>query len=148
MRRRAPGVRHRVFIVAAAATDALPAVIAVAGAVTRDNTTAFMTFAMWAFWAWMVTVLPRMACYFFRWTGLPRVGIAAGAGVAALFIWGATAGRTTIRVNRTEVCSERLPAGWTVPHRPDHRHAPGAPSCVPKRSCGAWWTASTAFAPT
>lgn len=48
---------------------------------------------------------------FFRWTGLPRVGIAAGAGVAALFIWGATAGRTTIRVNRTEVCSERLPAG-------------------------------------
>ena len=70
-----------------------------------------MTFAMWAFWAWMVTVLPRMACYFFRWTGLPRVGIAAGAGVAALFIWGATAGRTTIRVNRTEVCSERLPAG-------------------------------------
>lgn len=64
MRRRAPGLRHRVFIVAAAATDALPAVIAVAGAVARDNTTAFMTFAMWAFWAWMVTVLPRMACYF------------------------------------------------------------------------------------
>lgn len=64
MRRRAPGVRHRVFIVAAAATDALPAVIAVAGVVARDNTTAFMTFAMWAFWAWMVTVLPRMACYF------------------------------------------------------------------------------------
>ena len=111
MRRRAPGLRHRVFIVAAAATDALPAVIAVAGAVARDNTTAFMTFAMWAFWAWMVTVLPRMACYFFRWTGLPRVGIAAGAGVAALFVWGATAGRTTIRVTRTEVCSERLPAG-------------------------------------
>ena len=111
MRRRAPGVRHRVFIVAAAATDALPAVIAVAGVVARDNTTAFMTFAMWAFWAWMVTVLPRMACYFFRWIGLPRVGIAAGAGVAALFVWGATAGRTTIRVNRTEVCSERLPAG-------------------------------------
>lgn len=51
MRRRAPGVRHRVFIVAAAATDALPAVIAVAGVVARDNTTAFMTFAMWAFWA-------------------------------------------------------------------------------------------------
>ena len=111
MRRRAPGLRHRVFIVAAAATDALPAVIAVAGAVARDNTTAFMTFAMWAFWAWMVTVLPRMACYFFRWTGLPRVGIAAGAGVAALFVWGATAERTTIRVTRTEVCSERLPAG-------------------------------------
>ena len=86
MRRRAPGVRHRVFIVAAAATDALPAVIAVAGVVARDNTTAFMTFAMWAFWAWMVTVLPRMACYFFRWIGLPRVGIAAGAGLSLIHI--------------------------------------------------------------
>ena len=74
MRRRAPGVRHRVFIVAAAATDALPAVIAVAGAVARDNTTAFMTFAMWAFWVWMITVLPRIACYFFRLVGLPRAG--------------------------------------------------------------------------
>lgn len=148
MRRRAPGLRHRVFIVAAAATDALPAVIAVAGAVARDNTTAFMTFAMWAFWAWMVTVLPRMACYFFRWTGLPRVGIAAGAGVAALFIWGATAGRTTIRVTRTEVCSERLPAGLDGFRIAQITTRTWAPSCVPKRSCGAWWTASTAFAPT
>lgn len=148
MRRRAPGVRHRVFIVAAAATDALPAVIAVAGVVAHDNTTAFMTFAMWAFWAWMVTVLPRMACYFFRWIGLPRVGIAAGAGVAALFVWGATAGRTTIRVNRTEVCSERLPAGLDGFRIAQITTRTWAPSCVPKRSCGAWWTASTAFAPT
>lgn len=112
MRRRAPAMRHRVFILVAIVTDALPVAIAVMGAVSRDNTTVFMTFAMWAFWAWMVTVLPRITCYFFRWIRLPRVGIAAGTCVAALFIWGATAGRTTIRVNRIEVCSGRLPAGF------------------------------------
>lgn len=112
MRCRAPGVRHRLFIALAAVTDALPFIIALAGALSRDNTTAFMAFAMWAFWLWMVTVLPRIACYFFRWIHLPRVGIVAGACVALLFIWGATAGRTTIRVNRAEVCSDRLPAGF------------------------------------
>ena len=112
LRRRGTSARNlRLFVALAAATDVLPPVIALTDALSRDNTTGFMLFAMWAFWAWMVTVLPRMACYFFRWIGLPRVGIAAGAGVAALFVWGATAGRTTIRVNRTELCSERLPAG-------------------------------------
>lgn len=112
MRRRAPAARHRAFIALAVVTDALPVVIAVTGVVSRDNGTGFMLFAMWAFWAWMVTVLPRIACYFFRWIHLPRVGIAAGVCVAALLVWGATAGRTTIRVNRVEVCSERLPAGF------------------------------------
>ena len=67
---------------------------------------------MWAFWVCMITVLPRIACYFFRLVGLPRAGIAAGICVAALLIWGTTRGRTQIRVSRTEVCSERIPAGF------------------------------------
>ena len=113
MRRRAPAVRHRLFITVAAVTDALPFAIALTGLLSRDNTTAFMAFAMWTFWVWMVTVLPRIACYFFRWIRLPRVGIVAGICVALLFIWGATAGRTTILVNRVEVCSDRLPAGFS-----------------------------------
>ena len=71
-----------------------------------------MLFAMWAFWVCMITVLPRIACYFFRLVGLPRAGIAAGICVAALLIWGTTRGRTQIRVSRTEVCSERIPAGF------------------------------------
>lgn len=143
-----PGVRHRVFIVAAAATDALPAVIAVAGVVAHDNTTAFMTFAMWAFWAWMVTVLPRMACYFFRWIGLPRVGIAAGAGVAALFVWGRY-GRAYYDPRKPHGGLLRTPPGrLTGSASPRSPTRTWAPSCVPKRSCGAWWTASTAFAPT
>ena len=102
----------RLFVALAAATDALPPVIALTDALSRDNTTGFMLFAMWAFWVWMITVLPRIACYFFRLVGLPHAGIAAGICVAALLIWGTTRGRTQIRVSRTEVCSERIPAGF------------------------------------
>ena len=111
-RRKTPAGRRRAFVVLAVATNALPFIIAFWGLLGRDNTTGFMLFAMWAFWAWMVTVLPRIACYFFRLIGLPRTGIAAALGVVALFVWGATAGRTKIHVSRVEVCSERLPAGF------------------------------------
>ena len=52
----------RLFVALAAATDALPPVIALTDALSRDNTTGFMLFAMWAFWVWMITVLPRIAC--------------------------------------------------------------------------------------
>ena len=111
LRRRGTSSRNlRLFVALAAATDALPPVIALTDALSRDNTTGFMLFAMWAFWVCMITVLPRIACYFFRLVGLPRAGIAAGICVAALLIWGTTRGRTQIRVSRTEVCSERIPA--------------------------------------
>lgn len=113
LRRRGTSARNlRLFVALAAATDALPPVIALTDALSRDNTTGFMLFAMWAFWVWMITVLPRIACYFFRLVGLPHAGIAAGICVAALLIWGTTRGRTQIRVSRTEVCSERIPAGF------------------------------------
>lgn len=113
LRRRGTSVRNRrLFLALAAVTDALPLAIALGGLVSRDNTTGFMLFAMWAFWAWMVTVLPRIACYFFRLVGLPRTGIAAGVCVAALLVWGATQGRTRIHVSRVEICSERIPAGF------------------------------------
>ncbi|WP_295939674.1 metallophosphoesterase [uncultured Alistipes sp.] len=112
LRHKTTPVRRRLFAVMAVATDALPFTIAIVGTLMRDNTTAFMTFAMWMFWAWMVTVLPRMACYFFRLIRLPRVGVAVGACVALFFIWGATLGRTTIRVNHVEIRSDRIPAGF------------------------------------
>ena len=113
LRRRGTSARNlRLFVALAAATDALPPVIALTDALSRDTTTGFMLFAMWAFWVWMLTVLPRIACYFFRPGGRPRAGIAAGSCVAALLIWGTTRGRTQIRVSRTEVCSERIPAGF------------------------------------
>ena len=62
LRRRGTSARNlRLVVALAAATDALPPVIALTDALSRDNTTGFMLFAMWAFWVWMITVLPRIA---------------------------------------------------------------------------------------
>lgn len=96
----------------AALTDLLPFLVGIVSFASRDNDTPFMTFAMWTFFAWMLTVPPRMVYYFFRLFGLRRTGIAAGACLALLFVWGATKGRTTVVVNRTEICSARVPAAF------------------------------------
>ncbi|MDE6711036.1 MAG: metallophosphoesterase, partial [Alistipes sp.] len=89
--------RRRIYAVWAAATDALPFGVAVAGMLLRDNTTAYMLWAMWLFWAWMIAVFPRICFFFFNALRLPRVGIVVGAAVALLLLWGATAGRTSLR---------------------------------------------------
>ena len=66
--------------------------------------------SMWLFWVWMATVLPRLAFYAFNFFGLRRTGLAAAAAVFAALVIGVTAGRTSLRVSRTEVCSPALPA--------------------------------------
>lgn len=108
IRRRRPG-RHLAFALWAALTDLLPLVITVAGFILPDNSTAFMATVMWLFWVWMVTVSPRLAFYVFALLHLRRTGVAAGLCIAAVLVWGATRGRTTILVNRVDICSERLP---------------------------------------
>lgn len=105
--------RRRIFYLGwAAVTDALPLAVAGTGMMLRDNTTAYMLWAMWLFWAWMVTVFPRICFFFFNALHRPRIGIAAGAIVALLLIWGATAGRTSLRTSRMEICSARIPAAF------------------------------------
>lgn len=111
-RRQAGKTARRIFVVWIALTDALPFVVTLVSTFSRDNDRAFMAFAMWMFFAWMVTVLPRMVFYLFALIGLPRLGIAAGIALTALFAWGATAGRTRLIVNRVEVRSERLPEAF------------------------------------
>lgn len=111
LRRTSPG-RHRLFAAYVILTDLLLPAVVVSGAVVRDNSTPFMAFAMWMFWAWMVTVLPRMAYYLFSLLRLPRMGAVAALAVAAVLVWGATAGRTTLHVSRVEVCSPKLPAAF------------------------------------
>lgn len=93
-------------------TDALPVVVALVSFASRDNDTPFMTFAMWTFYAWMLTVPPRLVFYLFNLLRLYRTGLVAGLCLAVLFFWGATAGRTTIVINRTEVCSPHIPASF------------------------------------
>lgn len=78
----------------------------------RDNTTGLTAACMWLFWIWLFLFLPRLIFYLFRGMNLPRFGTVAAVGVAGLLVWGVTAGRTSLRVNRVEIFSEKLPASF------------------------------------
>lgn len=110
-RRRGTPAR-RVLIVWALATDALPLVSALVGAVSRDNSPAVMTLYMWLIWAWIVTVIPRLLCYVFHFLKLRRTGVVLAALLTLFLLWGTTLGRTRIHVNRVEICSDRIPAAF------------------------------------
>ncbi|MCM1151931.1 MAG: metallophosphoesterase [Alistipes sp.] len=112
LREKASRRRRHLFIAWAALTDALPLAAALAGMAIRDNTSAYMLWTMWMFWVWMVTVFPRVCYFFFNAVHLPRTGIVLGACIAFILTWGATAGRTVLKINRVEICSGRLPAGF------------------------------------
>lgn len=79
---------------------------------SRDNTTGLMAACMWLFWIWLFLFLPRLFFYLFRWIGLPRFGAVVAVGVAGLLVWGVTVGRTSVRVSRVEISSEKLPASF------------------------------------
>lgn len=110
-RRRGTPAR-RVLIGWALATDALPLVSALVGAVSRDNSPAVMTLYMWLIWAWIVTVIPRLLYYVFHFLKLRRTGVVLAALLTLFLVWGTTLGRTRIRVNRVEICSDRIPAAF------------------------------------
>lgn len=109
---RRDGRRHSAFVILATFTDLLPFLSAVLGLLLKDNYTWYMMLSMWVVWCWMITVLPRMCYFVLRRLRMPRTGMAAAAVLAALLIWGATAGRTSIRVSRVEILSERIPEGF------------------------------------
>ncbi|MEG0807555.1 MAG: metallophosphoesterase [Alistipes sp.] len=111
LRRTAPG-RHIGFAVWALVTESLPILLALVSLLLRDNSTTFMSIAMWTVWAWIITVPPRVVCYTFKRLHLPWLGWIAATGLVVLFMWGTIIGRTSIRVNRVEVVSQRLPAGF------------------------------------
>ena len=110
-RRRKRPVR-RALVAWAAATDALPILSSIISALSRDNGTGLMHLYMWLFWAWIVTVLPRLAFYAFNFVNLRRTGYVAACASVLFVIWGTTRGRTSIRVNRVEICSDRIPEAF------------------------------------
>lgn len=110
--RHASPERRLLFLLWVLPSDALLPAIALAGFLLRDNTTTFMLWAMWILWVWMLLVLPRIAWYLFAALHRPRTGLVVGAGIVALLVWGATSGRTHLRVTRTEVCTPKLPAAF------------------------------------
>ena len=79
---------------------------------SRDNTTGLMAACMWLFWIWLFLFLPRLFFYLFRGMGWPRFGTVAAIAVAGLLVWGVTVGRTSVRVSRVAVFSEKLPASF------------------------------------
>ena len=104
--------RRKALIAWAAATDALPIVSSVVSALSTDNGTGLMYLYMWLFWGWIVTVLPRLAFYVFNFVRLRRTGYVVAAGLTIFFLWGTTWGRTSIRVNRVEIVSDRIPEAF------------------------------------
>ncbi|MDE5694894.1 MAG: metallophosphoesterase, partial [Alistipes sp.] len=63
--------RRRLFIAWAALTDALPLLAAVVGMMLYDNSTTYILWSMWMFWAWMTAVFPRICFFFFNALHLP-----------------------------------------------------------------------------
>lgn len=110
-RRRGTPLR-RATVVWLILTDLLPVAMLLIGWLSPDNGTALMRVEMWLLWAWIVTVVPRLAFYLFRLVGLRRTAWAVAAALALLFVWGATLGRTQLRVNRVEIASERVPRAF------------------------------------
>ena len=111
-RHRASLRRHRWAVVWMVGSHLPLLVMILSGWLARDNTTGLMLVSIWLFWIWLLLTLPRLVCYLFRRMHLPRAGIAVGVGVAGSLIWGATIGRTTLHVSRTEICSAKLPAAF------------------------------------
>ena len=68
-----------------------------------------MAVAMWVFFVYLLTVLPRLAYYLFRLFGLRRTAFAVAAVVAGGLVWGATYGRTTYDVREVTLRCPRLP---------------------------------------
>ncbi len=111
MRSRRRGARVP-FILFAAATDLLPLIAGGLFRLLPDNTTATVAAAMWLFFIYLLTVLPRLAFYFFQHFGLVRTGAVAAGLTTALLIWGVVYARTSYVINEVEIRSERLPEGF------------------------------------
>ena len=93
-------------------TDLLPGVVPVVLALCRDNGTAAMLFAQWCFFAFLITVVPRIVFYPFLALRMPRIGALLAAASVAVLLVGATRGRHAFRTEEVVIRSERLPAGF------------------------------------
>lgn len=77
-----------------------------------DNTTVWMKVSIWVIWAWMLVVPRRVIFLTLARYGHRKAGYIVGAAWCIALLWGVTLGRTTIRVNRVEIASRDIPAGF------------------------------------
>lgn len=102
----------RLLALLTALTDTLPILLILQGLCCPDNTQGLMDFAAWALYIWILTVPSRMAFYFFEFIHLKRLGMIIVSCVVIALIWGATLGRTTLRVSEVEICSKNIPESF------------------------------------
>ena len=107
-----PRARKRALLTWMWISDSLPFVIIFVTPFTHDNTTTYMLFSMWTFFAWLTTALPRGVFYAFRIFGLHRTGVVLGCALAGVFLWGALYGRTHLIVNEVAVHSADVPPAF------------------------------------
>ena len=79
---------RRSLVAWVSATDALPILSSLIGALSRDNGPELMYLYMWLFWAWIVTVPPRLAFYAFNFVTLRRTGYVAACAFVLVALWG------------------------------------------------------------
>lgn len=104
--------RNRLLAAALIASYLPIAVMVLTELLIRDNTIAWVRVSMWLFWSWLLLSVPRVVYGLLRIAHRPRVGVALALLTAGGLVWGATVGRTTLHVNRVEICSPKLPASF------------------------------------
>lgn len=98
--------------VCAVATNLLPVAIALTGLLIRDNTQGFMDFAMWGYWVWIITALPRAIVVGLNHFHHLRTGVMLAFAFLGLIFWSTFYCRTAIEVNEVVKSSDRLPRGF------------------------------------
>ncbi len=104
--------KHTALAIWMGVTNLLPVAVLCLTILSKDNTTQVILITMWILWVWILTVLPRMALYVFRVMRLRRTAWVVAMALVALFLWGATLGRTRIRMESIELQSNRVPASF------------------------------------
>lgn len=104
------------FTLFALVADTLPLLFGAVAWLFTDNTTPLVFAGQWVMFAYVLLVAPRMIYALFRFASPRRsvhlLGAAVAAGAVGLLIWGATAGRSRIVVNRLTLTSARLPEAF------------------------------------
>lgn len=117
------------YIVFALVTNAAAiAVLFLYGTVAGKGTgtgTGHIAVVMWVLWVFFLTAFPKLiyaaggALDYFASVATRRrvvifraVGILLAAGSVAIMVYGATGGRTTLKITEIEICSDRVPASF------------------------------------
>jgi len=107
---------RRAVAAALVVSDMLPILPWAVGKLMTDNTSGFFLFSMWCTWVFVTLALPRAFLYA-AWLSNARpwvkvVAVFASVWTVALLVYGATFGRTDMKINRVEVCSPKLPEAF------------------------------------